>query len=119
MLASGGLLLTIILGAWFWHDSLRAKELAVRAGQCHCEKHGLQLLDDTAALRHIRLVRADSGKLCLLRVYRFEYFDQYLGRGKSNISVRGKYIADISLPVSNNVVDFDAFRAAREERQRH
>lgn len=105
-------LVLIIFGAWFWYDSLRAKELATNAGKEHCAEHGLQLLDDTAALRHIRLSRSFSGSVCFLRVYAFDYLDQYNLKGTETITIRGHEVDNIELPIPNNVVDFVAFRAA-------
>ena len=51
------LLALLFIGGWFWYDSLRAREHALRAGKGACENDGLQFLDDTVvcvnALQHV------------------------------------------------------------------
>ena len=44
------LLPVLLLGAWFWLDGMRAKEQATRAARRACERHELQLLDETVVL---------------------------------------------------------------------
>lgn len=69
------LLLLIALGAlaWFWLQSLRARDLAVRVAQDLCRRQDLQLLDATVALSALRLRRTPQGHVALHRTYRFEY----------------------------------------------
>ena len=67
------LLIVIALLLWFWQQSLRARELAVRAAQELCKRQSLQLLDGTVALSGLRLQRAPAGHIALQRTYQFEY----------------------------------------------
>jgi hypothetical protein len=64
---------------WFWHDSLRARDIANAAAMTACERIGLQFLDGTAAFARLRLVR-DSGRLRLRRTYVFDYTAQSIER---------------------------------------
>ena len=57
---------------WFWHDSLRVRDLANTAAIEACTRLGLQFLDGTVAFTHLRLVR-DAGQLRLRRTYVFDY----------------------------------------------
>lgn len=69
------LLLLIVIGAlsWFWLQSLRARELAVRVAQDLCRRQDLQLLDATVSLNALRLRRTPRGHVALHRTYQFEY----------------------------------------------
>jgi hypothetical protein len=67
------LLVGIALLLWFWQESLRARELAIRAAQELCNRQNLQLLDATVMLSGLRLRRATAGHIALQRTYQFEY----------------------------------------------
>ena len=53
------LLVLVFLAAavWLWLDSLKVREIGVKAAQRACADEGLQFLDDTVAIRSLRLVR--------------------------------------------------------------
>ena len=68
------LVLTAI-GVWFWLDSLKTREIGVRAARNACQREGLQFLDETVVGNLLQLARDDSGVLKLRRVYTFEYSD--------------------------------------------
>lgn len=63
------LLLASLVIAWLKLSRLR--ELATAEARRQCERHGLQLLDETVGLRSIRLRRLD-GMRVLERCYAFE-----------------------------------------------
>jgi len=69
--------------AWFWFDSLKARETGISAARNACEREGVQLLDETVAGRSLRLARDDDGHMAIRRAYDFEYsgsgFDRYRG----------------------------------------
>ena len=58
--------------AWFWFDSVRAKETATVAASQACQQIQAQLLDQTVALKRLRIGRDDLGKVQLQRSYNFE-----------------------------------------------
>lgn len=64
---------------WFWHDSLRARDVANAAAMAACERIGLQFLDGTAAFSRLRFARVD-GRLRLWRTYVFDYTSQSIER---------------------------------------
>lgn len=90
-------LLALAAIAWLWADSLRARERAVRAGRAACERHGLQLLDDTVAIARLRLARDEDGRLKLLRTYAFEFSDTGDNRRQGVIVLRGAEIQELQL----------------------
>lgn len=58
---------------WFWQDSLKSRERAVNAAAFACKEIGAQLLDQTVALKKIKLARTAAGHLNLRRIYEFEF----------------------------------------------
>jgi hypothetical protein len=66
-------------GAWFWQDSLAARESANRAAIEACERLGLQFLDGTVAFARLSFVR-ELGWLTLRRTYIFDYTANSIAR---------------------------------------
>ena len=79
-------------GVWLWLDSLKAREAGVRAARAACAEEGLQLLDDTVAIRALRPARDDAGRLRLRRVYGFEYSDNGDNRRSGRVTMLGHEI---------------------------
>ncbi len=91
------LLITILLAAWLWRAAMQAKEFATRAAENTCEKHNLQFLDETVALKSIKFKRDETGSPCFLRHYQFEYYDGEYARKTSSIDLLGNSIVNIEL----------------------
>jgi hypothetical protein len=83
-------LLALLAVAWYWHDSLKAREAAMRTARSACEAEGLQLLDDTVALAGLKPVRNENGRLVLQRTYAFEYSDTGDNRRRGSIVMVGQ-----------------------------
>ncbi len=83
-----GILLLAAL-AWLWLDSLKAREVAVRAAREVCTAEGLMLLDYTVAIASLKLARDESGRIQLQRAYDFEYSDTGDNRLKGNLVLQG------------------------------
>lgn len=82
-------------GAWF--RILRLRERALARVRETCAQHGLQLLDESVALRHLRL-HWRHGRLHALREY---HFDTSLGghdRHTASITLLGDRIVATRLP---------------------
>jgi len=79
--------------AWFWLDSLKAREAAVRTAREICRSEGLILLDDTVAIAGLKPVRDDDGNLTLQRSYNFEYSDTGDNRLKGSVVMQGHRVA--------------------------
>lgn len=71
--------------AWLWLDSLKAREVAVRAARAACAAEELLLLDDTVAIASLKPMRDGDGHVKLQRAYNFEYSDT--GNNRLNGSV--------------------------------
>ncbi|MDX9766433.1 MAG: DUF3301 domain-containing protein [Ectothiorhodospiraceae bacterium] len=67
VLIAGGVL------AWLWNDGLRTRETVLRACRRACDDLGVQMLDQTVALRRLGLGRDARGRLHLRREYGFEF----------------------------------------------
>ena len=90
-----GVIVLIIAGGWFWIDSLRARERALAAGRGACERHELQLLDETVQFAKLRLARDDEGRLRLRRTYTFEFSDTGDNRRHGAIVMLGGDLQDM------------------------
>ena len=96
-------LLIFIAGAWFWTDSMRAREAALDAGRRACTAEGVQLLDWTVMLNQTRLGRDDEGRLRVKRVYEFEFSDTGNNRIKGSITLLGQELLSLNLPVATHI----------------
>lgn len=68
------LMLTLIaVAGYYWWLALRVRELALQRAQQHCRELGLQLLDQSVALRGLWLQRDGQDRLRLWRRYGFEF----------------------------------------------
>lgn len=65
------LLLALVALIGVWMKLSRAREIAMAEARRQCDRHGLQLLDETVGLRGIRL-RRHQGERVLERCYGFE-----------------------------------------------
>ncbi len=94
-MAGGWELLGLFLlagGAWFWLDTLRARDGGIAAARAACNSEGLQLLDDTVSLSGLRLARNEDGRLLLRRVYDFEYSDTGDSRRRGSVVLLGQRV---------------------------
>ncbi len=96
-------LLIFIAGAWFWTDSMRAREAALDAGRRACTAEGVQLLDWTVMLHQTRLGRDDEGRLRVKRLYEFEFSDTGNNRIKGSITLLGQELLSLNLPVAAHI----------------
>lgn len=93
-----GALALIIVGAataWFWQDSLAARERANAAAMRACLDMGLQFLDGTVAFARIALIRSAGGWLTLRRTYVFDYTVDSIERRQGFIVLNAQRIESI------------------------
>ena len=88
------------LGVWFWIDSLRARERAVRLCSASCRARGVQLLDQTVHATGLRLRRHANGWLGLERTFRFEYSRDGADRHVGRLVLHGSRMVGFSGPVA-------------------
>src|SRR5690606_42024014 len=92
--------------AWFWQDSLAAREMANAAAIEACERLALQFLGGSVAFARVRLARGASGWLVLRRTYVFGYTANSIERRQGFVVVcarRGETVghATAACPVAH------------------
>lgn len=88
-------LLSIFLGlAWLWLDGARARELAIGLAKAYCEKHDLQLLDETVALNRMALRWTNEG-IRVRRMFRFDFSLEGVGRRTGYVLMLGTRLETI------------------------
>ena len=92
-----GLLATLLAIAWYWHDSLGARERANEAAFETCRNTGASLLDGTVAFRRLRAVRVDGGPLQLRRTYVFDYSLDGYTRQQGIVILTGRTVDSVGL----------------------
>lgn len=82
---------------WFWYDSLKVREVAIRIAERACQAEGVQLLDETVAVTQTRPARNDDGQFVLRRIYRFEYSDTGNNRRPGSLVMVGQEVVAINI----------------------
>lgn len=91
------LLLVLLVGAYYW-QAQGVREIALRGTRLYCQRHDLQLLDDSVALRALWVKRGKDGKLHLWRGYQFEFTVSGAERYQGKIVTLGRMIESIQVP---------------------
>ena len=92
-----GLLALLIAVAWYWHDSLAARERANDVAFETCRGTGASLLDGTVAFRGLRAVRVGGGPLRLRRTYVFDYTRDGYTRQEGFVVLTGHSVDSVGL----------------------
>lgn len=85
-----------VLAIGFWLDSARAREIATERARIECRRRGLLFLDDTVALRRLRL-RATARGLRFRRHFDFDFNDGTEARYRGGVTLLGAQIVDFDL----------------------
>ncbi len=96
-MASILVLLFIGLIAWFWSNSVRAKEFALHASAIACKEINAQFLDQTASLKKISVSRNANGKMTFLRIYDFDFSRDRETRSKGHVTIIGQKVTQVIL----------------------
>jgi hypothetical protein len=91
------LILLLAAGAWFWWDSMNAREQAVKAAARACQQINVQFLDQTVALESIKPSRNDQGRAVLRRIYGFEYSIERVERRKGRAILCGQVLEQVQV----------------------
>jgi hypothetical protein len=83
--------------AWFWLDSIKARDIAVSAARRACAAEGLQFLDDSVSAASVRPARDGAGRLHLRRVYNFEFSDTGNNRLPGGVELLGHRLMAVNL----------------------
>jgi len=92
-----GLLALMLAGAWYWHDSLGARERANDAAFDTCLGSGASLLDGTVSFRRLSAVRIAGGALRLRRTYVFDYTRDGNTRQQGFVVLTGHSVDSVGL----------------------
>ena len=90
------LLAVATLAIWFWLDSARAREIATERACTECRRRGLLFLDDTVALRRLRLRPTPRG-LRFQRQFDFDFNDGTELRYRGQVVLIGAAVDRIDL----------------------
>ncbi|MBV0932013.1 DUF3301 domain-containing protein [Marinobacterium weihaiense] len=89
-------LVTLLCFSW-WHN-LKMREWATRKVIKACDERDVQLLDESIALEHIRPIRdSSSGRLIMLRRYRFYFTSTGDDRYPGHIELKGRCMTNLQL----------------------
>lgn len=91
------LLVFFAAAGWYWYAGMHAREQAVAVGRRACSDAGLQFLDDSVALRRLRLARNGDGQLQFQRDFFFEFSDTGDNRRPGVIRMLGERVEWVSL----------------------
>ena len=83
--------------AWLWFDSVKVREIAVRAARQACQAQGCQFLDETVAIARLGTARDEEGRLLLRRTYFFEYSDTGDNRRPGSVVLLGQRVVMLNI----------------------
>lgn len=97
LLSWTALALLVLAGvfAWFWQDSLAARERANRAAMEACERLALQFLDGTVAFARIGFTRNPGSGFALRRTYVFDYTANSIERLQGFVVLTGHRVESV------------------------
>lgn len=90
--------------AWFWLDSMQAKDAAIAAGKQAAERYGLQLLDETVEIKRLWAARDVGGRLRLMRTYAFEVSDTGANRLPCTLVLLGNRLEHLDIPPHREIL---------------
>ncbi len=90
------LLLALVIGsAWFWSDSLKARERMLETCARLCRDSRLQFLDETVTLASLRLGRSAAGWPQFIRLYLFEFSGTGQDRWQGRATLAGQRVISV------------------------
>jgi len=95
------LILLACATAWFWQDSLAARESANAAAMEACQRLGLQFLDGTVAFARLGLGR-EAGRVRLRRTYVFDYTANSIERRQGFVVLSGARVESVGYAADPN-----------------
>lgn len=95
----------LLLAFWVWQNALRARERARELAREVCTRAGMQLLDQTVALRRVRLHRVPGEGLRLARCYGFEVSVDGHDRRRGSLDLLDGDAVSWDLPATQSAPD--------------
>jgi flagellin-like hook-associated protein FlgL len=96
-MASFFIILFLALLAWFWLNSIRAKEIAMQASAEACQQIQAQFLDQTASLKNIKTRRNTNGKMVFERTFVFDFSRDRETRMQGLVTIIGYKVTQVLL----------------------
>lgn len=90
-------LFSFALLGWSWYHVLRLRERAVSQARQLCDRHGVQLLDDSVSLHRLR-ANWRNGALHVTREYRFDTSLDGHDRQNASITLLGDRVVGANVP---------------------
>ena len=81
--------------AWFWQDSLAARERANAAAIEACERLSLQFLDGTVAFARLQIIRGTHSLFDFRRTYVFDYTANSIERRQGFVVLTGRRVDSV------------------------
>ena len=97
------LLLAVIAGAWFWNDSLRAREQMLSTCARLCRELRLQFLDETVSLLSLKAGRGAAGWPEFTRIYAFEFSGTGQDRWQGRATLAGRRVVSVQFDSPSGV----------------
>lgn len=91
------IILFLALIAWFWLNSIRAKEIALQASAEACKQIEVQFLDQTASLKKLRINRDRNGRMIFERIYSFDFSRDRETRMQGFVTIIGQRVTKVLL----------------------
>lgn len=91
------IILFLALIAWFWLNSIRAKEIALQASAEACKQIEVQFLDQTASLKKLRINRDRNGRMIFERIYSFDFSRDRETRVQGLVTIIGQRVTKVLL----------------------
>ena len=82
---------------WLWWDGLKKRELAVQAARALCQRAGVQFLDETVALKRLRMRRDEQQRMRFFREFAFEYSSSGDDRLPGRVYLLGDRVVEVNL----------------------
>ena len=80
-----------------WWKGKEAQERALKAAREYCEKRNVQFLDECVFESNWKLMRNSKGRLCLKRIYQFEFTASGNDRFFGEVVASGLKVESVSL----------------------
>jgi Protein of unknown function (DUF3301) len=91
------LLALIVLLVWFWLESLKSRDIAIKVARTSCRQQELQLLDGTVSLQTLRPYYRNRDDYGLKRTYAFDYSGDGISRQTGCVVLYNNRVASIVL----------------------
>ena len=89
-------LLGILLACYWVYAAFQAREIALRAVKQHCQRHDLQLLDQSISIKAVWFKRDQAGNLRFWRSYKFEFSSTGVDRYQGLVILLGQVVTSVS-----------------------